>query len=272
MEQNRFSRQLIVLRAVIAGYTGHARLIHSDTGATLEVRVQAPAGGANLWAALVDKDDNGYRAQSLGALHADERGQAAGTFDVENPRVSPQVLAIVQVDDSDCRLAMSGFPDGPCAVNWADVRAAACEAVTSGSTPASGTLPEAEEDLFAGFGQAEDDPFSARGTTAAEAAGVSPDAVWCEEIAALQEAFASRPAVQTFPGTRYTFILMPATDDAPEYYAGLVCEHGVPVRACYAVRGEDRHTPPPGLETFVWRDGFWATYIDADTGDTVTDE
>ena len=69
----------------------------------------------------------------------------------------------------------------------------------------------------------------------------------------------------------YTFIHMPATDDAPEYWAGVRCKHGIPVRACYAVPGPDRHTPPTGLEDFVWRDGYWTICIDAETGEAVDD-
>lgn len=290
MHEKRFSRQLIVLRAVISGYTGHARLIQSGDSADLELRIQAPAGTAALSAALVEKDDGGYRSCPLGDLTVDDRGQASATFSLADAGVEPEILAIVQQSESDCKLAMSGFLNGPRNVNWAEVRAAACDAVsggacTSAAPPTSSELPEAGDDLFEDFGSAEDNPFYSPDdepededeTTAAEAAGVSPDAIWPEEIAALQEAFERQPPIRAYSGSRYTFIRIPASDDQPEYLAGLWCVHGVPVRAAYAVPAQDSSAQPQGLESFLWRGcsgrrGYWVAYIDAETGEPIDDD
>ena len=293
MQEKRFSRQLIVLRAVITGYSGHARVVQSGDSADIELRIQAPAGSAVLSAALVETT-GGYRGCPLGDLTTDERGQAAGTFSLAGADASPDVLAIVQQDPDGCKLAMSGFLNGPKDVNWAQVRAAACDAVSAGvctaAPPASSELPEAEEnkDLFAGFGSVETNPFVPEAaeaapdsapseSTAAAEAGVSPDAVWPDEIAALQPLFECQPPVTAYSGSRYTFILVPATDDAPEYLAGLWCSHGIPTRAAYAVRAQDAYTPPQGLEDFLWRGcegrgGFWVAYIDAATGEPIADD
>lgn len=277
MDKNRFSRQLIVLRAVISGYSGHARLVHTDDGANLEVRIQSPDAEPALYAVLVERAADGYSSRLLGTLTGDGRNQFSGTYPIPEDGPMPDLLAIVQQDD-DCKLAMSGFLDGPRSVNWADVRASACAAVTAQEDASTAqTLPQ-QEDLFAGFGETEDDPFRASTDgTAAQAAGVSPDAVWPEEIAALQEPFENQPAVRAYPGSSYTFILMPANDDQPEYLAGIRCLHNLPVRAAYAVRGEDATACPPGLETFLWRGcsdggGYWVTYIDAQTGEPVDND
>jgi len=206
--------------------------------------------------------------------------------------VEPEILAIVQQDTDDCRLAMSGFLNGPVNVNWAEVRAAACEAVTNASC--TGILPPAENDvlqteepadLFSGFGSDENDVFSAQSAeppepaadTAAAQAGISPDAIWPDEISALQPLFEDQTPVRAYAGSRYTFVRIPAGDDMPEYLAGLWCLHGVPMRAAYAVPSPDIAAQPQGLEDFLWRgcegrSGYWVTYVDAATGEPAGDD
>ena len=293
MQEKRFSRQLIVLRAVITGYTGHARLIQSGSSADIELRIQAPAGSTALSAALVEKTGGGYRSCPLGDLTADERGQASATFSLAGTDTAPEILAIVQQEADDCKLAMSGFLNGPVNVNWADVRAAACEAVNGAACtgvlpPAEEESPETEEsaDLFSGFGETDSDFFSdenaeppspAAGDTAAAQAGISPDAVWPDEIAALQPLFENQPPAAAYAGSRYTFVHISAGDDTPEYLAGLWCAHGIPVRAAYAVPSPDSAVQPQGLEDFLWRgcegrSGYWVTYVDAATGEPVGDD
>lgn len=287
MQEKRFSRQLIVLRAVIPGFTGHARLIQSGDSTDLELRIQAPAGSAVLSAALVEVAGGSYRSCPLGDLTADERGQAGGTFSLANADAEPDVLAIVQQQSDGGKLAMSGFLNGPRDVNWAQVRAAACEAVSTEAIapPTSSELPDADENPFTDFSPIETDqipspepPMPAQEpTTAAMEAGISPDAIWPTEIAALQPLFENQPPTAAYSGSRYTFVLVPATDDSPEYLAGLWCDHGIPTRACYAVPAQDAYTQPQGLEDFLWRgcegrSGFWVTYIDATTGDPIEDD
>ena len=139
MNQTQFSRQLIVLRAIINGYTGHARLFNCPTGQELEVRVQTPGGMRALYAAVVERCEDGYRSCPLGALTVDERGQGTGAFSLAGSGVTPEILAIVEQSGDSCMLAMSGFLSGSRNVNWAGVRSAACEAVAlnacSGCTP-----------------------------------------------------------------------------------------------------------------------------------------
>lgn len=277
MEQNRYSRQLIVLRAVIGGYSGHARLIQSGGETEMELRVQTPSGSAQLWAALVEKSEEGYQSCPLGQLAVDDRGQATGTFPLTGTSVAPEILAIVQQDDAGCKLAMSGFLNGPRSVNWADVRAAACDAVTenacTAATPATSRLPDPAEETDSSGSESSEQTFA----TAAEAAGISPEAIWPEEIAALQEAFETQAAVPTFVGTRYTFVLIPAATDQPEYLAGVWCVHGDPARAAYAVPADDPNVQPPELEGFQWRScaeggGYWVAYVDATTGEPVQND
>lgn len=280
MDRNHFSRQLIVLRSVIDGYSGHARLIHDDSGRKLEVRIQAPAADAKLYAVLTELSPQGCASRLLGALNVDERGQATGTFPVEKTDIVPDIIAIV-LQEEECKLAMSGFPDGTRNVNWADVRASACGTVTS-PAPATALLPE--EDLFADFGSVADDPFRAPAAqsgetapapaeTAAQTAGISDEAVWPEAIAALQDAFETQKAVSAWPDSRYTFIRVEATDETPEYLAGVWCAHGLPARAAYAVPGDAPEPCPQGLEDFQWRScdsgGYWVAYVDAATGEPV---
>lgn len=139
MDQTQFSRQLIVLRAIINGYTGHARLFNCPTGQELELRVQTPGGMRALYAAVVERCEQGYRGCPLGALTVDERGQGTGAFSLAGVGVTPEILAVVEQSGDNCLLAMSGFLSGSRDVNWAGVRSAACEAVAlnacSGCTP-----------------------------------------------------------------------------------------------------------------------------------------
>lgn len=276
MDKNRFSRQLIVLRPVIGGYTGHARLVHSADGAEVEMRIQAPTGAGALYAVLVERTDSAYRSHLLGMLDSDERGQAAGRFPAENLPVAPDILAVVS-RDTDCRLAMSGFPDGPRSVNWSDVRASACEAVAEAASAAQ-TLPPREDSSAPPTSAEDDPPHSPDGKTAAETAGISPDAVWPEEIAALQPEFETRPAVPAWPGSRYTFVRIEADNDHPEYLAGILCVHGLPEKAAYAVPAADRSLCPPGLEDFLWRSaaddgrGYWVAFVNACTGERIDGE
>lgn len=290
MEQNRYSRQLIVLRAVISGYSGHARLVQSGSDAELELRLQSPSGSAELWATLVEKSMDGYRSCPLGQLTVDDRGQATGSFAMTAADISPEILAIVQRDDDDCKLAMSGFLNGPRNVNWADVRAAACDAVTANrctvTPPATSQLPEIDDNDRDdddddhdrdGSCEPEDDDDARPGATAAEVAGISPDAIWPDEIAALQPFFETQSPVPAFLGTRYTFVHMPASADQPEYLAGLWCLYGDPTRAAYAVPADTPDAQPPELEGFLWRanadgSGFWVAYIDATTGEPISND
>ncbi|MDO4357048.1 MAG: hypothetical protein Q4E13_11120 [Clostridia bacterium] len=309
MDQKQFSRQLIVLRAIINGYTGHARLIHCPTGQELEVRVQTPAGMRALYAVVVERCAQGYRGCPLGALAVDERGQATGAFSLDNPGVTPEILAIVEQTEDDCLLAMSGFLSGARDVNWAGVRGAACDAVSTNActdcisliqprdddASAATELPseaagdaDSVESREAPAGVAESEaeqqgesvptPISEsqpdEADSAEQAAGIDADCDWPEEIAALKALFRSQRPVTPFPGSRYTFISVPASGEQPAFFAGIWASDGYPQRAAYAIRGDSPATQPQGLECFLWRaaadGGFWVAYVDALTGQPVS--
>lgn len=304
MDQKKFSRQLIVLRAIINGYSGHARLTQSPNGQELEIRVQSPSGMRALYAVIVERCEEGYRGCPLGALAVDERGQGMGAYSMEGLSVAPEILAIVEQSDDNCLLALSGFLSGSRDVNWAGVRSAACEAVATGEcsdcvpgiqpretdSPAAVTLPDeasepderdhsrkadAEPERRDSAEKKPDEGRSRRGAdSAAEVAGIRSGQEWPEEIAALKPLFEAGAPVTPFPGSRYTFIAVPASASQPAFHAGIWARNGCPSRVAYAIRGESPTVAPQGLEGFLWRasadGGFWVAYLDAQTGRPVS--
>lgn len=135
MSKNEYRRAFIMLRPLQTGYSGHARLERRTMTGSLYFIVTAQGEGLN--AALVGQRGGEYYAAPLGPLKRDARGQwtLAYAFDPRNiggrPLEAYQLLAVVQVENGECSLALTGNVEGSHPMDAAAVREAVCLLYTS---------------------------------------------------------------------------------------------------------------------------------------------
>jgi len=132
MQRNEYRRALIMLRSLMGGYSGHARIeIRTLTG-SLNIRATVPAGTQSVRAALVGKRSALYYAYPLGNLRRDMRGQAVLSVNFDPRDVGGRtldaysLLALVAINDGVCELVLAGNLNGSCEQDWARVREVVC--------------------------------------------------------------------------------------------------------------------------------------------------
>ena len=147
MSKNEYRRAFIMLRPLLTGYSGHARLERRVMTGSLYFIVTAPVDG--LRAALVGQRGGEYYAADLGALRRDARGQLtlAKAFDPRaidgRPLEAYQLLAVADPGDG-CQVALTGNVDGAYPMDAAAVREAVCALYTRNDAPAA-DLPAPDE-------------------------------------------------------------------------------------------------------------------------------
>lgn len=132
MNRNEYRRALIMLRSLLNGYSGHARIeIRTLTG-NLNIVASTPQNAQSVRAALVGKRRSEYFAYPLGTLRRDMRGQAGltATFDPRDiggrTLDAYSLLALVAVGDEKCELVLAGNLNGSCEMDWSRVRDTVC--------------------------------------------------------------------------------------------------------------------------------------------------
>lgn len=132
MNRNEYRRALIMLRSLLNGYSGHARIeIRTLTG-NLSIIASSPQNAQSVRAALVGKRRSEYFAYPLGTLRRDMRGQAGLTVTFDPRDIGGRtldaysLLALVAVNNGECELVLAGNLNGSCELDWSRVRDTVC--------------------------------------------------------------------------------------------------------------------------------------------------
>jgi len=128
MAKNDYKRQLIMLRSLEKGYSGHARLERRVTSGTLDIIAGAPSEAETLAAALIGMRGGNMQAKTLGQMRPDGRGQRAllASFDPRNlsgmDLNDVSLLVISELSASGVRPVLSGNIGGARNIDFSQVR------------------------------------------------------------------------------------------------------------------------------------------------------
>ncbi len=281
MQRNDYRRALIMLRSLLNGYSGHARIeIRTLTG-NLNIRATVPPGAQSVRAALVGKRSALYFAHPLGNLRRDMRGQAglSVTFDPRDiggrTLDAYSLLALVTINNGVCELALVGNLNGACENDWERVRAVVCalyapqprpdeipEAVPySREAQAAETLPEefVEETQDDSADETNDGGLVWDLSEAADEAVVPEVAAEVRVAEEIPEAFRQE-------GWTYTRTSLPTGCGYAYAYVGMPACGG---EICVALPGNFDTEPPAGLDDYQWIGdtgaGWWIKCYEART-------
>lgn len=257
MSSQDYRRALIMMRSLLNGYSGHARVEIRKLTGSLSVVAVLPPGNPTVQAALVGKRKETYFAWPLGTLRRDLRGQAGlnVTFDPRDvggrTLDAYAVLTLIRTDGV-CEPVLVGNLDGARDLDWQQVRETVCALYRTDDGVSA--LPNPEETAPEPLVHTEPEP---------------PENV-STEIPQTEAAPDPTPNDEAEP---------PCTGcDASEHLP--ICFRGctkVPLPrecgfeyACVAIDGEDlwyalpasyTPEPPAGLEDYQWagdgRTGWW---------------
>ena len=277
MQRNDYRRALIMLRSLMNGYSGHARIEIRTLMGNLGIRATVPPGAQSVRAALVGRRSALYFAHPLGNLRRDMRGQAglSVSFDPRDvggrPLEAYSLLALVTINDGVCQLALVGNLNGSCDNDWSRVRDVVCALYAPQPRPEE--MPEAvpysreiaEEPAVDKIPEVfEEDPQEEE---AAEEAGEG--LVWDlnEPEEAVPETAAEVgpevPEVFRQEGWTYTRTALPAGCGYAYAYIGIPACGG---EVCVALPGNFDTEPPAGLDDYQWIGdsgaGWWVKCYD----------
>lgn len=132
MYKNDYRRALIMLRGLMPGYSGFARLERRTLMGSIQLTVNGASSASALYAALLGRRNGRWTGLNMGPLGRDSRGQAGlnWSFDPRNlggmELEQFDLIAILARGNGECTLVMTGWLNGTQQVNWAQVREAAC--------------------------------------------------------------------------------------------------------------------------------------------------
>lgn len=277
MQRNDYRRALIMLRSLMNGYSGHARIEIRTLMGNLSIRATVPPGAQSVRAALVGRRSALYFAHPLGNLRRDMRGQAglSVSFDPRDvggrPLEAYSLLALVTINDGVCQLALVGNLNGSCENDWSRVRDVVCALYAPQPRPEE--MPEAvpysreiaEEPAVDKIPEVfDEDPQEEE---AAEEAGEG--LVWdlSEPEEAVPETAAEVgtevPEVFRQEGWTYTRTALPAGCGYAYAYIGIPACGG---EVCVALPGNFDTEPPAGLDDYQWIGdsgaGWWVKCYD----------
>lgn len=293
MIQNDYRRQLIMLRGLDKGLTGHARLERRTMVGSLQFSVSGALSTEALYAALLTNARGQWQGSILGQLGRDSRGQAGlnVSFDPRNidglALEQYQLIAILQNGEDGGRLAMCGFANGSIPIDWAQIHDAAARILAPTNPPEPEVEPEPEpvpvtalpeEEAVEVFEQMpepmiltvklnEDGALEdSEGNTVEISNEQMPAGLlldlditepWPDAIEQLRAIFLNETTITPFPLDGFVFVRAPLpTHSAGDYCAaGIKCEARAPAYVCYAIPGTDPADPPPGLEEYTWVTG-----------------
>lgn len=255
MQKNEYRRALIMLRSLLNGYSGHARMeIRTLTG-NINIRATVPQGAQSVRAALVGRRSSLYYACPLGDLRRDMRGQAGLSVNLDPRDICGRtldaysLLALATISNGVCELALVGNLNGSCENDWSRVRDAVCalyapqprleEAPMETPEAAPGEVPE-----------------SAAGGEDADISGADPaeeGIVWGYEEETAQE---DAPEGFEYDGKGYVPVKLPEGCGYEYAYVGAAGGE-----VCVALPGGSAAEPPAGLDDYIWTEiggrGWW---------------
>ncbi len=271
MIRNDYRRALIMLRSLLGGYGGHARIEVRTLAGTLSTLASIPQGERSVYAALVGSHKGKYFAAPLGALRRDMRGQGVmtATFDPRDiggrPLDAYSLLTLVEVAGGKEDIAMVGNLNGNVDVDWGKAKDAACGLYRAQATPVSELLPEKVE------GATEEEPEEQQEniiwdlTPAPEAQEEAPEEVQEEAQETPPPEEEAAPETEEMPpmeGEGWSFVKLPILESCgyPCSYIG-VRSACTPEVICYALPARFTPEPPPGLDDYEWigenGSGWW---------------
>lgn len=296
MENNEYRRSLIMLRSLISGYSGHARLeIRTLTG-SLNIVASIPANARSIQAVLAGNRRNTYFATPLGTLRRDLRGQwgLSITFDPRSigGRTLDAYSQLILVNtDSRCTLVLSGNLSGSCFPDWQRLRDAVCALYAPASPnegfiptpslpsnpnipaqpdtdfpptpslPSNPDIPAQPDTDFLPTPSIPADPPAEENTenlpTPSLPSEPTPIQPREEEPEPLSWDF-TQPAEPAFSraGWKFTRVPLPAGCTIPYSYIG-VPESSDAADLCIALPGTFSPEPPAGLDDYEYSDGWW---------------
>lgn len=277
MQRNEYRRALIMLRSLLNGYSGHARIEVRTLMGNLNIRAMIPQSAQSVRAALVGRRSALYYAYPLGNLRRDMRGQSglSVTFDPRDiggrSLEEYTLLALVTINDGVCELALVGNLNGSCENDWSRVRDVVCALYAPQPRPEEPLIqtpyslqpePAAEEPV-----QPEEESIPLDfGELAAQqdAENSEEELVWdlsqpdtAAENAADEAAFDETPELFRREGWNFVRIALPEGCGYPFAYVG-VPECGGEV--CIALPAGFTAEPPVGLEDYAWSGGLGNGY------------
>jgi len=227
MADNDYSRSLIMLRSLMQGYSGHARLERRVMMGSIYIVVTSPQGAGELRAALVGQKRGEYFAFPLGTLKRDMRGQAILSVPIDprdiggRPLDSYAFITVSDVLNNTCSLVLAGNIAGSVDAQWQEVRDTVCALYITEET-----APPVQEE------------------TAPE-----PE----PEITEYEKTEAPLPFDES-----YASVKLPELDGCgwgEAYIAARLQDESAAL--CLAVKGEYSAEPPTGFSADSWRDGWW---------------
>ena len=286
MQRNDYRRALIMLRSLLNGYSGHARIeIRTLTG-NLSIRASVPQGAQSVRAALVGRRSALYYAHPLGNLRRDMRGQAglSVTFDPRDVGgrglEAYSLLAIVTINDGVCELALVGNLNGSCENDWSRVRDVVCALYapqprpdeTPEAVPYAREAPAVEEipEVFEENTQDDSADETNDGglvwdlSVPDEETADAPDETAVPET--VSETAEGVPELFRQEGWSYTRTALPAGCGYAYSYVGTPACGG---EICVAIPGNFDTEPPAGLDDYQWIGdsgaGWWIKCYEART-------
>lgn len=259
MQKNEYRRALIMLRSLLNGYSGHARLeIRTLTG-NLNIRAMIPQGAQSVRAALVGRRSSLYFAHPLGNLRRDMRGQAGLSVNFDPRDIGGRtldaysLLALVTINNGVCELALVGNLNGSCENDWERVRATVCALYAPQprpeeppvAAPYARELPETfeeEDEAPEEAAAAEEEPGQDESADETSDRGLVLDFSPDEDEFVAPEAFRQE-------GWSYARTALPAGCGYAYAYVGMPTCGG---EVCVALPGNFDTEPPAGLDDYQW--------------------
>ncbi|MBQ4088851.1 MAG: hypothetical protein IJC56_03100 [Clostridia bacterium] len=277
MQRNDYRRALIMLRSLMNGYSGHARIEIRTLMGNLSIRATVPPGAQSVRAALVGRRSALYFAHPLGNLRRDMRGQAglSVSFDPRDvggrPLEAYSLLALVTINDGVCQLALVGNLNGSCENDWSRVRDVVCALYAPQPRPEE--MPEAVpysreiaeepvvDEIPEVFEEAVPEESAAEATDEGLVWDLSEPEEAVPETAA--EVGPEVPEVFRQEGWTYTRTALPAGCGYAYAYIGIPACGG---EVCVALPGNFDTEPPAGLDDYQWIGdsgaGWWVKCYD----------
>lgn len=277
MQKNEYRRALIMLRSLMNGYSGHARIEIRTLMGSLNIRATIPQNAQSVRAALVGKRSALYFAHPLGNLRRDMRGQAGLSVNFDPRDIGGRsldaysLLALVTINDGVCQLALVGNLNGSCENDWSRVRDVVCALYAPQPRPEEPLIqtpyslqpePAAEEPA-----QPEEEsvpPDFGELAAQQEAENSEEELVWdlsepdtAAENIADEAAFDETPELFRREGWNFVRIALPDGCGYAFAYVG-VPECGGEV--CIALPASFTAEPPVGLEDYAWSGGLGSGY------------
>lgn len=284
MQRNDYRRALIMLRSLLNGYSGHARIEIRTLLGSLSIRATIPQSAQSVRAALVGRRRSGYFAHALGDLRRDMRGQAGLTVSIDprniggRPLEDYSLLAIVTINDGVCQLALVGNLNGSCEQDWGAVHDAVCalyapqprsaDPAQDEPSQAAFEAPAAEEMTMQPEAEPEQAPSADENSDEGLIWDFTPDEPEQAEEPAPGDAQSGEiPLPFAREGWSFARVALPEACGFTYAYVGAPACGG---EICCALPGMFSPEPPPGLDGYEWigenGSGYWVRCYDPQEG------